>query len=187
MEGGFKDSPLKLNQGLGSCEVWNENSITERAEKLAEAAALVWPEPELSEDILQAYKPVSPEGARYSLNDHPHLQTGLTQELFEAFRVQVLALDECVNEEFLKLYVAYKAETNFSDVVPQAKGLLVILNHNFPEIDDPRGICRDITNLGRWGNGNVEVRLEKPEDMNYVIGLVRQALEKQLGEEGDSE
>jgi predicted transport protein len=44
-------------------------------------------------------------------------------------------------------------------------------------------LCRDVTNLGRWGNGNVEVPLEKAEDLTYVIGLVRQALEKQLGED----
>jgi hypothetical protein len=31
--------------------------------------------------------------------------------VFEAFRKEVLALDPCVGEEFLKLYVAYKAET----------------------------------------------------------------------------
>jgi predicted transport protein len=41
--------------------------------------------------------------------------------VFEAFRKQVLALDPCVTEEFLKFYVAYKAEINFVDVVPQAK------------------------------------------------------------------
>ena len=50
------------------------------------------------------------------------------QELFEHFRKEVLALDRCVSEEFLKFYVAYKAETNFVDVVPQAKQLLLSLN-----------------------------------------------------------
>jgi predicted transport protein len=108
-------------------------------------------------------------------------------ELFEAFRQQVLALDECVTEEFLKLYVAYKAETNFVDIVPQAKSLRLTLNLNIPEIDDPRGLCRDVTSLGRWGNGDVEVRLERMEDLPYVVGLVRQALERQLGEETDSQ
>ena len=103
--------------------------------------------------------------------------------MFEAFRVQVLTLDECVNEEFLKLYVAYKAETNLVAVMSQAKGLRLSLNHNFPEINDPRGMCRDITPLGRWGNGNVVVRLEQHEDLTYVIELVREALEKQSGEE----
>lgn len=95
----------------------------------------------------------------------------------------MLALDECVSEEFWKLYVAYKAETNFVDGVPQSKRLRLSLNLDFPEIDDPRGLCKDVTNVGRWGNGNVEVPLEQIDDLQYVVGLVRQALDKQLGGE----
>ena len=77
--------------------------------------------------------------------------------VFQAFRAEVLALDPAVTEEFLKLYVAYKAETNFVDVVPQAKRLRLSLNIKFPEINDPKGICKDVSSLGRWGNGDVEV------------------------------
>ena len=79
--------------------------------------------------------------------------------------------------------MAYKAETNFVDVVPRASRLNLILNMNFPELDDPRGLCRDLTNMGKWGNGNVEVGFENMEDLPYIIGLVRQSLELQLGEE----
>ena len=64
------------------------------------------------------------------------------RELFEAFRKEVLALDPCVTEEFLKLYVAYKAETNFVDVVPQAKRLRLSLNMEFPEINDPKWLVQ---------------------------------------------
>ena len=38
-----------------------------------------------------------------------------------------------------------------------------------------------MTNLGRWGNGDVEVGLSNTEDLPYVIGLVRHAFEKQMG------
>lgn len=187
MEGGFKLSPLKLNQGLGASSVWNETAIQQRAHKLAKEATGIWAAPQLPEDILHAYKPVPPQGTNYTLSDHPNLQGGLPRELFEAFRQQVLALDECVTEEILKLYVAYKAETNFVDIVPQAKGLRLSMNLPFPKLDDPRKFCRDVTNLGRWGNGDVEVRLERMEDLPYVVGLARQALERQLGDDSDAE
>ena len=39
----------------------------------------------------------------------------------------------------MKLYVAYKAETNFVDVVPQAKRLRLSINMAFAEINDPKG------------------------------------------------
>jgi predicted transport protein len=104
--------------------------------------------------------------------------------VFDGLRKQVLALDPCVTEEFLKLYVAYKAETNFVDVIPQVKRLLLSLNIAFSEINDQRGICRDVTDLGRWGNGDVEVELTSLDGLPYVMGLVRQAFEKQMGNGG---
>ncbi len=103
------------------------------------------------------------------------------RELFDLFREAVVALDPCVSEEFLKLYVAYKAETNFVDVVPQAKRLLLTINMPFHEIDDPKGVCVDITNVGRWGNGNISVGLATKQDLPYVIGLVRQSFDRQMG------
>jgi len=130
---------------------------------------------------LQPYRRSKSASAEYTIDDHPHLLTPAITELFEAFRTQVLALSPCVAEEFLKLYVAYKAETNFVDVVPQAKRLRLSLNIDFSEINDPKGIAKDVTNLGRWGNGDVEVGLAKLEELPYVIGLVRQAFETQMG------
>ena len=92
----------------------------------------------------------------------------------------MLAIDPCVSEEFLKLYVAYKAETNFVDVVPQALRMRLTLNMRFDELHDPKGIAADVTDVGRWGNGDVEVRLNSPEELPYVMGLVRQAFERQM-------
>jgi len=101
--------------------------------------------------------------------------------VFEAFRKEVLALDPCVTEEFLKYYVAYKAETNFIDVVPQKSRLRLSINLHFHELHDPRGLAKDVTNLGRWGNGDVEVGMSNLDELPYVMGLVRQAFEKQMG------
>jgi uncharacterized protein with ParB-like and HNH nuclease domain/predicted transport protein len=180
-EKGLRQSPLRLNQGLALLDKWNEESIRERAAKLAQMGVAVWPAPKLPKDILDAYRPQLNEGATYTLEDHPNLQTSHMRPLFDAFRKEVFALDPCVSEEVLKLYVAYKAETNFVDVVPQAKRLRLSLNLPFAEVNDPKGLCKDVTTLGRWGNGDVEVGLSSLDELPYVIGLVRQALERQLG------
>ena len=50
MEGGFKESPLRLNAGLGQLEQWNETAIQKRAERLAGIAMEVWKTPSLSAD-----------------------------------------------------------------------------------------------------------------------------------------
>jgi predicted transport protein len=185
-EKGLKQSPLKLNQGLGVLETWNEDTIKARAARLAEIGVGVWPAPKLPQDILDAYRPKPNMVTAYSLEDHPNLLTPNMRPVFDAFRKAVLALDPCVNEEFLKLYVAYKAETNFVDVVPQAKRLRLALNMSFSDLNDPKGLCKDVTNMGRWGNGDVEVGLSTLDELPYVIGLVRQSLELQLGNDGAS-
>jgi uncharacterized protein with ParB-like and HNH nuclease domain/predicted transport protein len=182
MPGGFKESPLKLNEGLGALDSWNENAIQQRASKLAGRAVQVWQAPTLGEETLEAYRPKSEKQAGYTIEDHPQLADDAPMRpLFEAFRKEVLSLDPCVTEEFLKLYVAYKAETNFVDIVPQKSRLRLSLNMAFHEINDTRGECKDVTNLGRWGNGDVEATLSKLDDLPYIMGLVRQAFEKQMG------
>jgi uncharacterized protein with ParB-like and HNH nuclease domain/predicted transport protein len=181
MEGGFRHSPLRLNEGLGAVAEWNEDAIKARAAQLAQHAPRVWPGPTLSDDVLALFRQVRTATAAYTIDDHPNLRGGHSRALFEMFRREVLALDACVTEEFLKLYVAYKAETNFVDVVPQASGLRLALNMAFADIRDPRRLCVDASNKGRWGNGDVEVRLTNADDLPYIIGLVRQSLDQQMG------
>jgi predicted transport protein len=185
-EKGLKQSPLKLNQGLGNLERWNEDSIMNRAASLAEIGVRVWSAPSLTMDILEAYRSKSDTSAAYTIEDHPNLLSTTIRPVFEAFRKAVLTLDPCVSEEFLKLYVAYKAETNFVDVVPQSKRLRLSLNMRFTEVNDPKGLCKDTTGIGRWGNGDVEVGLSSLDELPYVIGLVRQSLDLQLGNGGES-
>ncbi|WP_254564795.1 DUF262 domain-containing protein [Oscillatoria sp. HE19RPO] len=181
MEKGFKESPLKLNQGLGQVEQWDENAIRQRAARLSTMALDVWISPQLEDDVLNCYQS-KPQQSGYTIQDHPHLCSGKMAELFKAFRKEVLALDPGVTEEFLKLYVAYKLESNFVDVVPQAKRLRIYLNMRFTEINDPKGICRDVSGLRHWANGDVELALASLEELPYILGLVRQSLERQMGD-----
>ena len=180
--GGFKQSPLKLNIGLGEIETWNEVEIKKRALRLATEANQVWKAPNLPSDVLVTYKTKKEPPTTYTIADHVYLaKDAAMYPIFEVLRQEVLALDQVVSEEFLKLYVAYKAETNFVDIIPQASRLLLSLNLAFHEVNDPKELCRDVTNKGRWGNGDVEIGLSSPEELPYVMGLIRQALEKQMG------
>lgn len=184
----IKESPLRLNEGLGELSTWDEAAIKERAQRLATKAVKVWSPPWLPDDVLDTYRTKTETVASYTLDDdHPYLATGAAMRpLFEAFRKEVLALDPGITEEILKLYIAYKAETNFVDVVPQKSRLRLTLNMKFHELHDPKGLAQDVTNKGRWGNGDVEVGLSKADELPYVMGLVRQSFEKQMddGEDG---
>ncbi len=186
MQGGFTESPLRLNEGLGTLDSWDEAAIQARATQLAEQAVQVWAAPVLPAEVTETYRPKTEQPAVYSLHDHMHLTEGSPMRpLFEMFRKEVLALDPCVSEEVLNLYVAYKAETNFVDVVPQKSRLRLSLNMHFHELHDPRSLAKDVTNLGRWGNGDVEVGLSHPDELRYIMGLVRQAFERQMDNRED--
>ena len=52
LPGGFAQSPLRLNQGLGQLDVWNEATIKERGERLAETALAIWSMPKPSDAAL---------------------------------------------------------------------------------------------------------------------------------------
>ena len=62
--------------------------------------------------------------------------------------------------------------------VPQKSRLRLTLNLYFHELNDPRKLARDVTGLGRWGTGNVQLGLSKLDELPYVMGLGRQTFEK---------
>lgn len=180
MEGGFACSPLTLNQSLRNKQTWNKNEIKERAAALSQLMIKVWCYPDIDEKALEENQLNDEQKIAYTLEDHPYISIGSSKELYQAFRKQVLALDDNVREEFLKLYIAFKLETNVVDIVPQASGLRLSLNCKFTDIHDPKGLCRDITNLGRWGNGDVEYKVNQLSDIPYAIQLVQQVIDMQI-------
>lgn len=56
MKGGFRQSPLRLNEKLGQLESFGENEIIQRANALADIAVQIWEYPKIDKEILQSYK-----------------------------------------------------------------------------------------------------------------------------------
>lgn len=169
---GFADSPLRLNRMLAKLEQWNEMEIQKRAEALGDKAIKVWSFPNANLKSRNLSVDETP-----NRNYTEYLQ-GEILELFEALRKRILNLDASVREEFKKRYIAYKTTTNFVDITPQRNRLRLSLNMRFEEINDPKGLCRDVTNVGLWGNGDVEVGLSSFNQIDDIMFLVRQAFNK---------
>lgn len=87
-----------------------------------------------------------------------------------------MALDPGITRQFRKLYVAFKADSNFVDVIPQKARLRLALNIPIENLRDERGLASDVSDKGHWGNGPTEVGLDEGTDLNYIVGLARQAL-----------
>ncbi|OOQ01005.1 hypothetical protein B0X50_04625 [Helicobacter pylori] len=181
MEKGFKQSPLRLNQSLKDLEVFGEKEIEKRANDLADWALKIWTYPILETETLEKYKQKGKREKKvYDLSSYKF--GSHSRELFDILSKEIKALDERITESFMKAYIAYKFKTNFVDIVVQTKDLKLYLNMKFHELQDEKNLAKDRTNKKNHnGNGDVEVKLETKEDIPYCLGLIKQALEKQMG------
>ncbi|NHB49354.1 DUF262 domain-containing protein [Helicobacter pylori] len=181
MEKGFKDSPLRLNQSLRDLESFGEEGeeeIKKRANDLADLALKIWTYPKLDAETLEKYKPKK-EKKVYDLSSYKF--GSHSRELFDILSKEIKALDERITEKFNQEYISYMFDKNFVDIVPLKNGLKLYLNMPFNELQDEKNLARDMTNKGHLGNGEIEVKLETKENIPYCLGLIKQALEKQMG------
>ncbi|MCH4611274.1 DUF262 domain-containing protein [Helicobacter pylori] len=180
MEKGFKQSPLKLNQSLKDLESFGEKEIEKRANDLADWALKIWTYPKLDAETLEKYKQKGKREKRaYDLSSYKFGSN--SRELFDILSKEIKALDEKITEKFNQEYISYMFDKNFVDIVPLKNGLKLYLNMPFNELQDEKNLARDMTNKGHLGNGDIEVKLETKENIPYCLGLIKQALEKQMG------
>lgn len=180
IEGGFDQSPIKLNAYLQKVNEWNEENIKTRAGQLASLAGQIWKATMLTPEILDKYRPKEEkEASLYTIDNYEYLK-GDMLDLYQVLRKRILNIDASVKEEFKKLYIAFKSSTNFVDIVPQKARLRLSLNIEFDQIIDPKGWCKDVSGLGRWGNGDVEVGVSALGELDYVMELIQQAFDAQL-------
>jgi uncharacterized protein with ParB-like and HNH nuclease domain/alkylated DNA nucleotide flippase Atl1 len=56
MVGGFRESPLRLNAGLGQLEDWTEDEIIRRGKRLTKQAIALWPAPQAPDAVIDAVR-----------------------------------------------------------------------------------------------------------------------------------
>lgn len=177
MLGGFKESALRINKYVVLQNEWNETHIQERANELAKKAEVIWPYPALTATELAPYQAEEKTVQKYSLESYA--VNAFTRMLFESLDKRIMKLSPRVKKEYKKLYVAYKLDTNFVDIVFQKQRLRISINMKFSELNDPNGICKDISGLGRWGNGDVELFMEHQDELEQIMEIVKQSYDAQ--------
>ncbi|BCJ01154.1 hypothetical protein JSHR31_05750 [Helicobacter pylori] len=184
MEKGFKDSPLRLNQGLRDLESFGEEEIKKRANDLADLALKIWTYPNLDAETLEKYKPKKNKKEKKVYDLSSYKFGSHSRELFDILSKEIKALDERITESFMKAYITYRFDTIFTSIVPSKNGLTLMLKIKFSELQDEikeKLEIRDVSNIGHACVGDIEVKLETKENIPYCLGLIKQALEKQMG------
>ncbi len=189
MEKGFKQSSLKLNQSLKDLEVFGEKEIEKRANDLADFALKIWTYPKLDAETLEKYKPKKGKREKRAYDLSSYKFGSHSRELFDILSKEIKALDERITEKFMKHYITYKHDTIFASIAPLKSELNLNLKMDFSELQDEikeKLKIRDVSNIGHLGIVSkkvkvVEVKLETKENIPYCLGLIKQALEKQMG------
>jgi predicted transport protein len=86
---------------------------------------------------------------------------------FEALRAYLMALGDDVQETTLRFYIAFKRIKNFACVEfrPMTGKILLFVKVDPATVVLEPGFTRDASKLGHYGTGDLEITLNKPEDL----------------------
>lgn len=101
------------------------------------------------------------------------------RDTYDRFKAEALALDDGVILNERKLYFAFRRVRNFAciEVRPSAGTLLVYLNLDPATVEFESGFTRDVSSIGHWGAGDVEVVLREPADIGCMLPLLTRSFE----------
>lgn len=123
---------------------------------------------------------IEPLQQTFTLEEHIAKGGPSSRKVFADLRERILGLDQEMQVEPKKLYVAFKMTRNVVDVVVQKPKLWLFLNVKTGTLDDPEGLAQDLetpVKIGHWGNGDYRVEITSQTDLDYVMTLVKQSYE----------
>jgi predicted transport protein len=82
-----------------------------------------------------------------------------------------------VTEHELKTYTAYRRLKNFACVVRWKAGVTVFLKIDPATITLEDSFSRDVSKVGHWGTGDLELTLTKSEDLDKAKHLIERSYE----------
>ncbi len=124
----------------------------------------------------ETFKQVTEEIKVYTEQDLLEKANDDIKELYERFKAAILNLADDIEQKPLKIYMAFKKGKNITDVAVLKKSLKITINLKAGQLDDPKKLAQDVSNIGHWGNGDYQVQVDSDRDLEYIMSLVKQAL-----------
>ena len=112
----------------------------------------------------------------YTEEDHLANKSDSIVELYEVFRDAIINLGDDIELVPKKLYLAFKKGKNIVDIVVLKNKIRLFINMPFNELDDAKGLAKDMTNKGHWGNGDCEIEINNSDHLEYILSLIKQAI-----------
>lgn len=100
-----------------------------------------------------------------------------TVELYETFKNAILNMGADIEIKPQKMVIGFTVKGKvFTDVLVLKTSLKWWINLKIGQLDDPKHLSRDVSNIGHWGNGDYEIRVNDAANLEYIMSLVKQAL-----------
>lgn len=101
------------------------------------------------------------------------------RDILEATRQFLLGLGDDVQMKELKYYIAFKRLKNFAclEIYPQARVVTMHLKVNPSSIKLEEGFSRDVTEIGHFGTGDLQLSLRTMDDFVKAQPLIRMSYE----------
>jgi predicted transport protein len=80
-----------------------------------------------------------------------------------------------VQQKTLKLYTAFRRLKNFACVIVYPNRLLITLKLAPTTVALEEGFSRDISQVGHWGTGDVELCVRNPGDLKRAQALLERS------------
>jgi predicted transport protein len=130
-------------------------------------------------------KPVkTPAASTLAMKTHADQITSASPELlalFEQARSFILAQGDDIIEKPLKLYVAFRRLKNFvcmSLISKQDPRVFLTLKLDPKTVVLEQGFSRDVSNIGHWGTGDLEVVLRSSANFEKAKALIERAYQE---------
>lgn len=99
-----------------------------------------------------------------------------TGELYAKFKAAILNLTDGMEVKPQKFYIAFKRGRNIADIAILKKSLKIFINAKLGQLDDPKKLAQDVSQVGHWGNGDYQVQVESDKDLEYIMSLIKQVI-----------
>ncbi|TAF63741.1 MAG: DUF262 domain-containing protein [Cytophagales bacterium] len=176
----FKESNIILNRYFTDFDVtnWTIQEIKQRTEWLVDKSLIIWEY--FGSSSTNTLDAMTNKYTFETMNNGDFLE-GDNLELLEKIQLAILDLDLGIAEEIQKQTIEYKIGKSIFSIVPLRSGLKIYINLQFSELYDPEKLARDVSNVGHWGVGDVELKITSPEKIPYLMFIIKQAYNKVKG------
>jgi predicted transport protein len=124
-------------------------------------------------------KSVTDEIKVYTEIDHIEKATDTIDELYGKFRGAITNLADDIVIIPKKQYIAFNREKkNYCGITIFKNSLKIFINLKAGELDDPKQIAKDVSNVGHWGNGDYQIQVEDDKDLEYIMSLIKQVIQQ---------